>query len=362
MRLTFASSCFFTLIAYVESMPRIARVMPPRPVDYTLLSHHNYLTHRTAHAAHAMINHQAFHERNVIESPPAQSATASTPALAANASPDDAQNSSTSTWIEQTRAACMKALTALEGEASSPCGLSACYNIQSFDSTTGIFNADLQLYRIAPATGDWASLMGGAVNIGLSYTDASVAPGSPRQKRDQETLLRSSTEPSTLDKSRVRRMSPAAPTMVQEMGFVGQINSNRMKDFNDTVKVHTLLTPRIALTGTDPNGKSVTTMLSSSDASFVNGMFALPGVTSTSGNNDATASAAAKAATFVLPGRTLGIFPVGLIITSVWTMLFVATVGYGTVERIRFREAYRRRIKYRQALNARRLQRSGTIL
>ena len=234
MRLTFASSCFFALIAYADSMPRIARVMPPRPMDYTLMSHHNYLIHRTAHAAHSIINHQAFHERNVIQSPPVQSATASTPALATNASPDDASNSSTSIWIGRTKAACIKALTALGGEVSSPCGLSACYNIQSFDSSTGIFNADLQLYRIAPATGEWASLMSGAVDIGLSYTDASVAPGSPRQKRDQETLLGTSTEPSTPDRSWIRRMSAAAPTMVQEMEFVGKINSNRMKDFNNT--------------------------------------------------------------------------------------------------------------------------------
>ena len=48
---------------------------------------------------------------------------------------------------------------------------------------------------------------------------------------------------------------------------------------------------------------------------------------------------------FVLPGKTLGIFPVGFVITGVWALLFVATVGAGTVDRVRFREAYRRRVK-----------------
>ncbi len=48
---------------------------------------------------------------------------------------------------------------------------------------------------------------------------------------------------------------------------------------------------------------------------------------------------------FVMPGRTLSIFPVGLIITSVWTVMFLVTVSVGTVDRVRFREAYRRRMK-----------------
>ncbi len=56
---------------------------------------------------------------------------------------------------------------------------------------------------------------------------------------------------------------------------------------------------------------------------------------------------AAAAIPFVLPGTRPGIFPTGLIITSVWTFLFVGTVGYGTFGRIRFRESYRRRIKAR---------------
>lgn len=109
--------------------------------------------------------------------------------------------------------------------------------------------------------------------------------------------------------------------------------------------------PSIALSGTDKNGRVITTELSSSEASFVNGIFASQTETSTS-NGASASAAAAEAATFVLPGQTLGIFPTGLIITSSWTLVFVLTVGYGTIERIRFREAYRRRLKYRQALKA----------
>ncbi|KAL8692181.1 MAG: hypothetical protein Q9218_002739 [Villophora microphyllina] len=349
MRLPFASSVLLTLIAHVESFPQIARVAPPRPLDYNLMGHHNYLARKSALEAHAVVNHQAFHQRNVVQSPPAQSPAAVPTALPATSSPTEAMSTSPSTWKNQTMEACVRSLSALNGKASNPSGLAACYNIQSLDRRTGIFNADLQLYRVAAATGDWVSLMTRAVNVGMSYTDATVAPSSSNQKRAEESPL---VEPQLIQGIRVRRATAPVLSMVQDMTFVGKINENRLKDLNDTAKVHTLLIPRIALTGTDKNGQGITTELSSNEASFVNGVFAIKAPSSTSpGGSIASASAAAKAATFVLPGKTLGIFPVGLIITSAWTMLFVATVGYGTIERIRFREAYRRRVKYRQQLN-----------
>ena len=44
---------------------------------------------------------------------------------------------------------------------------------------------------------------------------------------------------------------------------------------------------------------------------------------------------------FVLPGTHLGIFPIGLIITGGWTALRIATLGVGTVGRMKFRDQYR---------------------
>ncbi|KAL8703297.1 MAG: hypothetical protein Q9201_003511 [Fulgogasparrea decipioides] len=355
MQLTLAFfSILLAIVAHVESMPRITRVIPPRPMDYHLIGHHSYLARRSALEAHAVINHQAFHQRNVVESPPAQSPAADASALPADSSPIKAVTTSPNPWKNQTAAACMKSLAALNGKASNPSGLAACYNIQSFDSNTGIFDADLQLYRIAAAMGDWITLMTHAVNVGLSYSDATVAPGSSNHKREQESTPGTPAALPLAERYRVRRAGAPPPTMVQDMSFVGKINGNRMKEVDNTAKIHTLLIPRITLTGSDKDGKAITTELSSSEASFVNGMFAIRTGSSASAGGP-TSSAAAKAATFVLPGRTLGIFPVGLIITSAWTMLFVGTVGYGTIERIRFRESYRRRVKYRQALNARRI-------
>ena len=60
-------------------------------------------------------------------------------------------------------------------------------------------------------------------------------------------------------------------------------------------------------------------------------------------NPEAGEAAAKLASEFVLPGTTLGIFPTGLIITVVWTLLFLLAVGYGTWARVQFRDQFRQR-------------------
>lgn len=56
-----------------------------------------------------------------------------------------------------------------------------------------------------------------------------------------------------------------------------------------------------------------------------------------------TARLANKEIAFVLPGVQIMIFPVGLIITSIWLIIGVAFYGYGTYERIGYAESFRRR-------------------
>ena len=99
-----------------------------------------------------------------------------------------------------------------------------------------------------------------------------------------------------------------------------------------------LLTPTIAFSGMNEKGKALHVDLAKGGAMFVAGVFA-----------DHTAATVADgprgSAEFQLPGTTLGIFPVGLIITGVWAVLFILTLGMGTINKIRFREAFRRRMK-----------------
>lgn len=233
MRFAFASS-FLLLLDQVESMPRIGRVIPNRPADYSLMEHHNYLARNSARRAHAVINHEAYHQRNVIRASPSQSSAAPAIALPA-ASPAPKAAASSDDWKSETAAACSMSLAVLNGHASNPTGLAACYNIQSFNGSTGVFEADLQLYRIAAATGNWASLMTQAVNVGMSYSDATIAPSNANRKREEEEETPSTTQAESDDvgRSRVRRVA-AAPTMVQEMSFVGKLNGNVMGQVNDT--------------------------------------------------------------------------------------------------------------------------------
>jgi hypothetical protein len=109
--------------------------------------------------------------------------------------------------------------------------------------------------------------------------------------------------------------------------------------------------PVVTLSGTLANGTVLSTTLSNTDASFVTGAFMdmpPPNMTTTAAPEPAVATqppAGTSAAPFTYPGVTLGIFPVGLIVTSSWVFLFILFVGLGTLGRFRVRAMYRRRQK-----------------
>lgn len=102
-----------------------------------------------------------------------------------------------------------------------------------------------------------------------------------------------------------------------------------------------LLTPSIILSGIEQDGTPINTGLSIQDASFVNGIFASANPT------NSQSKAATDVNESILPGvQALG-FPIGLIISSVWAVLYLMTMGYGTIIRYQARESYRRRVKNR---------------
>ena len=101
------------------------------------------------------------------------------------------------------------------------------------------------------------------------------------------------------------------------------------------------LVPIINLSAITSTEKNINTTVSATEASFVDGAFALQAAVPLA----ASASATPTPTAFVLPGVTLGIFPTGLIITCIWTVMFVTAVGLGTLGRYNFRQTYRRRIR-----------------
>jgi hypothetical protein len=49
------------------------------------------------------------------------------------------------------------------------------------------------------------------------------------------------------------------------------------------------------------------------------------------------------------------VFPIGLSVTLLWTLVFFIAVGYGTVCRMRFREQFRRDVRRQQSSYVKRL-------
>jgi hypothetical protein len=268
--------------------------------------------------------------------------------------PDRAQ------WEADTQAACNGAITALNGQASNPTGLAVCYNLPFLNNQTGVFIAELRLYKVTDPIAPWTGVNVRDINMALSYPGAAVqnVQGS-LNKRD---LLEAR-----------QNANDVTPEQLKVLMYVGRINSNAMgtamaqyaSPFPSPdspslprriltphrAEIQRLLIPQIELSANSPSGQPLTAALSSSDASFLNGVFATTGTVNTDDPAAAaSATAAAQAAQpFELPGTRLAFFPVGLVITSVWTAIFFLAVGLGTFGRLQFREQYRRRIKREMA-------------
>lgn len=105
------------------------------------------------------------------------------------------------------------------------------------------------------------------------------------------------------------------------------------------------LVPTITLTAFNPlSQQNVSTSLSSVEASFINGVFSEVATETIDEAVTQSASAAAQTATpVVVPGQTLVGFPIGILVTGLWTVMFVSTIGFGAYRKVQFRDQFRRR-------------------
>jgi hypothetical protein len=261
-------------------------------------------------------------------------------------------------WDAATAAACTKSLEALNGVASNPSGMAVCYNLPFLNNTDGVFEADLRLYMISAPTGGFANIASPNVQVGLAYDGATVSAvnaSSLKRRQEDETSLISWPR----DEERLQKRV-TAPTLVQSYAFVGQINKDLLAtnmgtwvqlfllpmfhtDLTRTV-LQKILVPTVTLTGQGATGQTVNTTLSNDQATFVSGVFAAA-VTPTKSRVQPPIQTlvVASGSPFVVPGLNILIFPIGAIITGIWTVLFIATIAYGTIGRMQFREQYRRR-------------------
>jgi len=259
-------------------------------------------------------------ERRQTSSSSTANATAEAAAAAAN----------TTQWNAQTSAACETALAALNGVASNPSGMAFCYNLPFLDTTTGVFQADLRLFMISAATGDFAGVPSEDVTIGMQYigATASMIPASQLTTGGNVEKVKRQAQP---------------PVQQQAYAFVGQINKNLLSANLNSSSLQAILVPIITLAGVTPAGQAINTTLSPTEATFVTGVFS----GQTKNITDATAAEAATIVAnvpFVVPGTKILIFPIGAIITGAWTVIGMTVVMYGTIQRMGFRDSYRRRL------------------
>lgn len=117
--------------------------------------------------------------------------------------------------------------------------------------------------------------------------------------------------------------------------------------------------PTVTLRAVNGDGREVRTNVSSNEAAFVAGAFADEQVMSTFtmaqlSVEESLAGLKNGTVPFVLPGVQILIFPIGLIITSIWLVIGLAAYGFGTYERYQFREMYRQRVAIVEKANVKR--------
>ncbi|KAI0832247.1 hypothetical protein F5Y06DRAFT_188321 [Hypoxylon sp. FL0890] len=232
-------------------------------------------------------------------------------------------------WNTDTAAACMSALSSL-GTASNPSGTAVCYNLFSLDTNAGTFMADLRLYQVSTPSGDFEGIPPQDISVGLQYNGASVLPPS-QVNQSQKTTKRQSS----------------MPTLLQTYMFPGQIDKSQMTQPMTMGVLEALVMPTVTLTGKNAVGQPVSTNVSANEAAFVNGIFSNEVVMSAFSMaslavDNITALMHEGSIAFVLPGVNILIFPVGLVLTSVWLVIGVGFYAFGTYERYNYRDMHRR--------------------
>ncbi|KAH6663948.1 hypothetical protein F5X68DRAFT_161182 [Plectosphaerella plurivora] len=238
-------------------------------------------------------------------------------------------------WMRNTDVACRDALSRL-GAATNPSGAGLCYNLPALDTNTGVFEADLRVFKVSEPSGFWAGIAPQNIDVGLSFSGASVSP------------VEASRVTGAGMQGEIAKRQLGAPELLQTYMFIGQIDQNRMKGKMSMADIEALIIPTLTLSAVNSTGQTVRTNVSSNEAAFLTGVFSKEVILSDfalaqQAQTNMTQRLANKEVAFVLPGVTIMIFPIGLIVTSVWLVIGLAAYGYGTYQRVGYAESFRRR-------------------
>ena len=112
--------------------------------------------------------------------------------------------------------------------------------------------------------------------------------------------------------------------------------------------------PVLTLSAVNTTGQTIATNVSSNEAAFVAGVFskevfmsdfalASKAVEDITINLRELDPSDPKYVAFVLPGVSLMVYPIGLIITGLWTLVGFSVISFGYFERVSYRDQFRRR-------------------
>ncbi|EEY22417.1 conserved hypothetical protein [Verticillium alfalfae VaMs.102] len=237
-------------------------------------------------------------------------------------------------WEEETTSACRDALAHLN-VASNPSGTGICYNLPALDPTSGVFEADLRLFKVSEPSGQFQGIPPESIEVGLSFAGASVSPVEASRISGAVGQQRRAKRADVMD-------------LLQSYMFVGQINPSNMQEKMTMAELEALVLPVLTLTATNTTGQRISTNVSSNEAAFLTGVFSREVVmsefaTAKQAVSNITAELRNGTVAFVLPGVQIMIFPIGLIITGIWTLVGFVAYGIGTYDRISYAESFKRR-------------------
>ncbi|TGZ77237.1 hypothetical protein EX30DRAFT_311460 [Ascodesmis nigricans] len=227
-------------------------------------------------------------------------------------------------WSADTTKACLKAAGNLKPR--NDAGIIACYNMPLLMDSKGVFSADIRLFRISPPAGEWQGVRG--LSMLVKYNDE----GAIIERRN----LSDSEVKATLEATEGSQF-----TLLEHSQYIGQIDMSVLKEKPDDKQLQAVLTPDIIVSGTSTAGKTLKTEISTEGTKFIVGVFA-----DTSKLTDEETDEVLNAK-FELPGTRIEITPIGLYMFSVYMVLGLGIVGWGTWERAKFRDQYRTQLASR---------------
>ncbi|KKA29308.1 hypothetical protein TD95_002374 [Thielaviopsis punctulata] len=255
-------------------------------------------------------------------------------------------------WNNQTEAACQKALDSIS-VASNPSGTAICYNLPALNASSGVFQADLRLYKISDPSGSFAAVSPSNIQVQLSYNGASVSSvnsnssSAASQHSSASTVAAASLPPLSKRDFGIQRRENGVPMLKQYM-LVGQIDPAMMSGNSSMAALEALVMPTLTLSAVGSAG-SIKTNVSSNEAVFVSGIFSREVVMSalaiaTWASDEINAELANGTVAFVLPGQQLMIYPIGIIVTGMWCIIGFIAYGIGTYDRFMYATNYRRQL------------------